>query len=328
MSLDLITHYPVMLDNVLTSISKPKVVVDCTFGGGGYSRGVLEKFTDAFVIGLDRDSSVNEQAKKIKDKYGNRFIFYNKKFSEIDEIDKFEYADHFLFDLGVSNFHLKMADRGFSFAQDSKLDMRMGLNEISAIDIVNKCDEYQLYKIIKYFGEDKDAKKISKNIIRFRKSKNINSTFELKNIIESVKNKFTNKNPSTKTFQAIRMIVNKELTEIYLSLNKIIEKAKIGSKIIVVSFHSLEDRLVKKIFNFYGKKQKGSRYMPEVLKESCLEIFQKKPILPSDKEIVKNPSSRSAKLRSVVKINKPLSILLRKELNMEEYFKLEEQNEL
>ncbi len=235
-------------------------------------------------------------------------------------------VDYFLFDLGLSNFQLKNLDRGFSFQSPKKLDMTMGLNTLNAYDLIQNVSEKDLTSILKFFGEEKFAYKISKGIVKYRLKKKISSGDELSNIINGIKFKRSRINPSTKSFQAIRMIVNQELSEIYIALKHIIENCKLGSVIVIVTFHSLEDILVKRVFNYYGKKKSLSRYIP-VKKEReniSIDILTKKACKPSEIEIKRNPNSRSAKLRVIKKVKNPNIILNREDLNMEKYFYLEE----
>ena len=162
MSLDMIKHYPVMLNEVLSFISDNKTIVDCTFGGGGYSSSILKKFKKSNVIGLDRDKNILEYALKLKTNYTERFNFHNIKFSQIHHLEHFNNSDFFIFDLGLSNFQLKNMKRGFSFESNSTLDMTMGLNSFNAHDLIKNVSEKDLKNILKLFGEEKFASQISK----------------------------------------------------------------------------------------------------------------------------------------------------------------------
>ncbi len=326
MLLDTTKHYPVMADEVLSYISDNKIIVDCTFGGGGYSTRILKEFKKTQVIGLDRDNSILKHALNLKENYPDRFDFHNIKFSQINELKNFRDADCFLFDLGLSNFQLKNMKRGFSFESKDIIDMTMGLNTFNAHDLIKKVSEKELKNILKFFGEEKFASQISKKIITYRNSNENLSAKNLSNIINSIKFKKNKTNPSTKTFQAIRMIVNQELSEIFKSLKYIVNNCKQGAIIIIVTFHSLEDILVKRFFNYYGKKKSLSRYIPKKIEVDniCIDFITNKVVKPSDIEIKKNPNSRSAKLRVVKKIKNPNIKLNREELNMEKYFLLEE----
>ncbi len=296
------SHFPVMLSEIIkiSSPYKGGLFVDCTFGGGGYSNKILQ-FPKTKVIGIDRDTEVNSIAKDLELKFKNRFKFYQLKFSQIDKILK-ERVDIVLFDLGLSSIQLKNLKRGFSFKSKGKLDMSMGLTDISLQEVINNFSELQLKLIIKILGEEKEASRIAKNIVKARSKKTITRVDELVNIIEKSKKKnFSNKiNPSTKTFQALRIFVNKEITELINGIITATKFLKPGGKILVVSFHSIEDKIVKYFFhNFAKNKSKPSRYLPENNDENS-NLFEKyinKTIKPSKKEILKNNSSRSAKLR-------------------------------
>ena len=328
MSLDMIKHYPVMLNEVTRYIQDNQTILDCTFGGGSYSSEILKKFKNNYVIAVDRDKNVIQFADSISKKYINRFSFNNITFSNIKDLKEFKDIDYFVFDLGVSHFQLKDSQRGFSFLLNGKIDMGMGLNQFNGYDLINNISKNDLKNILKYFGEESFAPQISNAIIKYRTKQKIKTTLELSEIINSVKFKKGKTNPATKSFQAIRMVVNQELSEIYKTLKYIIEHGKINLKVIIVSFHSLEDLLVKRIMNFYGKEQSISRYVPEKQNYSediSVKILTKKPIQASQKEVIENPSSRSAKLRVFQKISKPINSLDRKDLKMEKYFLLEDE---
>ena len=300
------SHLPVMLDEVIkiSSPIKGGTFIDCTFGGGGYSRELLQ-FSKLKVKGLDRDSSVKEIGKRLEKKFPQRFKFYQTKFSHLDTIAK-DLVDVVIFDLGLSSIQLNDMKRGFSFKSNESLDMSMGLNKISAQDVINNLSELELKLVIKIFGEEKEAGRIAKNIVKFRNKKKITKVKELVDIIEKSKKKnYASKiNPCTKTFQALRIFVNKEITEL---INGIINATKVlkpGGKILIVSFHSIEDKIVKYFFsNFSANKSKPSRYLPEK-DESLTALFdeyKKKVFKPTIKEITKNNRSRSAKLRYAIR---------------------------
>ena len=300
------THYPVMLSEVIQILSPSAggIFVDCTFGGGGYSKALLN-FPNTKVISFDRDMDAIPKAKELEKKFQNRFQFYQLRFSQIDKILK-SYVDTIIFDLGLSSIQLNNLKRGFSFKSKDKLDMAMGLTDFSAQEVVNNLSETQLKLIIKTLGEEKEASKIAKNIVKARLIKKISRADELVKIIEkSKKRNFSSKiNPCTKTFQALRIFVNKEITEL---VNGIINATKFlrpGGKILVVSFHSIEDRIVKYFFsNFSKNKSKTSRYLPEKDNDD-LFLFEKyvnTVITPSEKELRNNKPSRSAKLRFAIR---------------------------
>ena len=300
------SHFPVMLSEIIKHSTPHKggIFLDCTFGGGGYSKALL-KYSNTKVVSLDRDTAVKIIAEKLEKKYKKRFKFYNLKFSQINKVIK-EQVDAVIFDLGISSIQLKNLSRGFSFKSNETLDMKMGLSSFSAQEVINNLSETQLKLIIKILGEEKEASKIAKNIVRARVEKKITKVSELVKIVEQSKKKnFSSKiNPCTKTFQALRIFVNKEITEL---INGIINATKLlrpGGKILIVSFHSIEDKIVKYFFTNYAKnKSKPSRYLPEenLNKQHLFENYNKKIFKPSAKELQKNNASRSAKLRFAIR---------------------------
>ncbi len=333
MSLDMSPHHPVMLNEVVASIKQTKksTIVDCTFGCGGYSQKILETFPSLHVIAIDRDPSVKKFAEILEKKFKNRFKFINDRFSNLEKIiDQCgDDIGYFIFDFGISSFQLDDYSRGFSFNSEIKLDMRMGKNKISAYELVNEAPLEDLNSIIKIFGEDKDHKRIAKEISNARQEKPIHSTKDLRNLIIKAKgNRYFKKDPCTKTFQAIRMIVNQELSEIFNALKKTIELSKTNTGITAVTFHSLEDRIVKKIFNITKDLgENPSRYLPTINQKeesTYLEKINNKATKPSESEIMVNPRSRSAKLRSVIKIGNDFLSIDRRALKMERLFQLEE----
>ena len=299
-------HFPVMLNEVL-NISSPSNggrYIDCTFGGGGYCKEIL-KYPKTNVQALDRDKKALLAANKLEKKFPNRFKFNQIKFSQLDTISC-NNLDVAIFDLGLSSIQLDDLERGFSFKSRKKLNMTMGLNEISALDVINNLSEIELKLVIKILGEEKEASKIAKNIVKHRKIKKITNTNELVDIIENSKKKIysRNINPCTKTFQALRIFVNKEITELINGVIKATEKLRPGGKILVVSFHSIEDKIVKYFFsNFSKNKSRPSRYLPEKKGEHTLlfEEYKNKAFRPSKEEVTKNNRSRSAKLRFAVR---------------------------
>ena len=296
-------HFPVMLEEVISICSpiKDGVYIDCTFGGGSYSKKILN-YPETKVIAIDRDKFVLNTGKSLEKKYPKRFTFYQIKFSEIDQIMKDTLVDAIIFDLGLSSIQLKNLERGFSFNSQDKLDMSMGLSKISAEDVVNQLSEKKLKSIIRILGEEKDASRIAKNIIKSRLIKKITKVDQLVKIIENSKTKkFTYKiNPSTKTFQALRIFVNKEITELITGIINATKLLKPGGKIIVITFHSIEDKIIKFFFNnFSTNRSKPSRYFPENKKNNTtlFDNYKNKIVKPSKFEVEKNPPSRSAKLR-------------------------------
>ena len=302
--------------NEITSflpLTKSINVIDATFGGGGYSKTILEKFNVNQLLAIDRDPISKIFAKEIESKFSN-FTLINDKFSKIEEIVnntklKEKKFDIILFDIGTSSNQIDNAQRGFSFNKSGPLDMRMGSSDKNAYDIINKYEEKNLADIIYQYGEERYSRVIAKEIVKNRKIKFISDTIELSNIIKKClpkKNQLKNKiHPATKTFQAIRIYVNDELNELKTSLEKTLKILNKDGLILVVSFQSLEDRIVKDFFNHNsGKRWRSSRHYPELPDKLAtqLKIITKKPILPSASEILENPRSRSAKLRVAQKI--------------------------
>ena len=299
-------HFPVMLSEVIkiSTPSKGGTYIDCTFGGGSYSKKLLN-FSKTKVKGLDRDNEVKEIGKNLEKKFPQRFKFYQTTFSQLENVTK-GLVDVIIFDLGLSSIQLNNLERGFSFKSNENLDMSMGLTEISAQDVINKASELDLKLIIKIFGEEKEAGRIAKNIVKFRNEKKITKVKDLVNIIQKSKKKnYASKiNPCTKTFQALRIFVNKEITELIHGVINATKILKPGGKILIVSFHSIEDKIVKFFFtNFSTNKSKPSRYLPEenISSIALFDEYKNKVIKPTKKEIIQNSRSRSAKLRYAIR---------------------------
>ena len=330
-------HIPVMsedIDRILTPY-KSGLYIDCTFGGGSITRKILSK-KNTKVISIDRDNFVESFSKEISKEYKNRFEFIIDRFSNLENILKERNLQKvpvaIIFDLGLSSFQIDNPERGFSYRQDGLLKMTMGKNNITAHDIVNKLDLKDLRNIFNLFGEDKDSGLIAKLIVQKRQDKEINSTKELAEIILRAKryknSKYNKVDSCAKIFQAIRMIVNQELTELYEGLISAINNLSIDGKIVVITFHSLEDKIVKKVFDFFSNKKKGtSRYLPQNNENenfNILEIKDRKPTIASEKEIKNNNRARSAKLRCATKVQDHSFEFKRSYLNLEKYFQLEE----
>ena len=302
-TINLEKHFPVLL-NELVSIISPLyggTFIDCTFGDGGYSDKILQNVSNK-VLAIDRDKSVKAKAEKFLYKYKQRFKFYNIKFSQINKISNKDLKG-VIFDLGYSLKQISDLNRGISFKSKGKLDMRMGINNYSCDKVVTNMSQKNLYKIFKFFGEEKYSKLISKKIIDVRKKKKI-STEELVKIIESIKTKKNRRNNSTKIFQALRIFVNKEISELIIGLISAYNLLPVGGIIAVVTFHSIEDKIVKFFFKEYSEIKNNSRYLPKnILNKKYFLLNKKKPIVPTTEEINKNPPSRSAKLRYAIKLN-------------------------
>ena len=296
-------HFPVLLDELIKIIS-PRysgTFLDCTFGQGGYSEKILEHPKNK-VVALDRDLKSIKLSDKFKKKFRNRFEFYHQKFSEIENLN-INNLKAIIFDLGYSTNQIFDNEKGLSFNFEGELNMRMGLNSFSAHDVINKLDKIELTKIFKYFGDEKDARKISQIILKKRNQKTL-TTKDLVEIINKQKKNYNYKiNKSTKIFQSLRIFVNQEISQLINGLINAYKLLPINSYIIVVTFHSLEDRIVKFFFKNYSEDKKISRYLPSSINSNkVFELINKKAILPSLQEIQKNPPSRSAKLRYVKKI--------------------------
>ena len=306
MVLDTAKHYPVLLSEVISIITPQRggTFIDCTFGQGGYSKKILS-FKDTRVIALDRDIESKKKANLITDKFQERFLFKNKKFSQLNDLKlKHENIRGVIFDLGYSYTQIKDPTKGLSFNSTGNLNMKMGINDFSAQDAVNKLDVLELEKIFKFFGEEKEAKKIAVNIIKKRENQKI-STESFVELIEKTKRyKNFKTHSATKVFQALRIFVNKEISEL---INGLINASKVLKKdgvIGVVTFHSLEDKIVKYFFKSLSENKSVSRYVPKLdQREPLFRMVEKKPITPSSKELKENAPSRSAKLRYIIKKN-------------------------
>ena len=309
MLLDKTKHHPVMLDQILSIISPQHggTFIDCTFGGGGYSHAIL-KYPNTRVFAIDRDKLTQQYANTLVKKFPKRFSFFQDKFSNLNKIIKSDSNPRaIIFDLGLSSFQLADHQRGFSFKSNGFLSMQMGINKYSAYDVVNTLDKQYLTSIIKILGEEKDGRIIADKIVKYRTKKPIKTSEELASIINYAKKNYNKykKNPATKTFQAIRIFVNQELTELILGLIAATKLLADGGILVVVSFHSLEDKIVKYFFSLYSNlRNNPSRYLPlNENKPDLFNLLSKKPLTPSKKEIHRNIRSRSAKLRYAVRNN-------------------------
>ena len=297
-------HYPVLLKEIISIISPQYggTFIDCTFGQGGYSKKILE-FDNTKVIALDRDIESKKIANQIKENFEDRFLFKNIKFSQLSNLKlKNENIKSIIFDLGYSYSQIKDPKKGLSFDSVGNLNMKMGLNNFSAEDAINKLDEKELEKVFRFFGEEKESKFIARNIIKER-SKNKIDTQALVKIIDRTKRKKNFKvHSATKIFQALRILVNKEISELIFGLINAAKVLKKDGLLAVVTFHSLEDKIVKYFFKSLSEKKSVSRYVPDIEQaETLFELIEKKAIVPSEKEINDNLPSRSAKLRYVKK---------------------------
>lgn len=298
-------HYPVMLNEVLENldVSDNKTYVDATFGNGGYSEAILNK-ANCKVIALDRDSTVLPRVEELKKQFGDRFEFRLGCFGDFAGLVE-ENIDGAVFDIGVSSMQLDQTERGFSFSKDAPLDMRMSQTGVSAKDLVNQLSETELADILYNYGEEKKSRQIAKKIIEARKVKPIETTVELANIIYQINKRSFNQNidPATRSFQALRIAVNDELNELSKGLLGATSRLNKNGRLVVVDFHSLEDRIVKTFMKLNSdKKQHVSRYRKdENLNSNALFSYVSKAIVPTAQELELNSRSRSAKLRYAIR---------------------------
>lgn len=288
-----IIHKPVMIKEVLSFIPEnSNIVVDATLGEGGHTKAMLDLNLE--VYGFERDKNILEIAKKRLADY-KKFYYYNNTYDKIiDSLPKniIGNVDFILYDLGVSMFHFKKAERGFSFNENNKLDMRLGINKINAYEVINKYEKKDLERIFKEYGEIKNYSKLAEIIIKERNKKNIETAKELENIIfhNSDKSKKYGKiNPATLIFQAIRIEVNDELNILKKSIENIKNILKKYGVVVIISYHSLEDRIVKRFFKDNEKTKN---------KEGIFKLLNSKVLKPTNEEIKLNIASRSAKLRA------------------------------
>ncbi|EJP23940.1 S-adenosyl-methyltransferase MraW [Lachnoanaerobaculum sp. ICM7] len=301
-------HKSVLLNEVIESlnIKADGYYVDGTLGGGGHALEVVKRLESGKLIGIDRDSDAIKAATQRLNDYINNVIIIRDNYVNIENILKRENigkVDGIYIDLGVSSYQLDTAERGFTYRFDAPLDMRMDdRNELKASDIVNDYSESELFHIIRDYGEDRFAKNIAKHIVEYRNKKRIETTFELVDIIKAsipMKIQVTGGHPAKRTFQAIRIELNKELEVLTDSLDVMIDLLKPGGRLSVITFHSLEDRIVKQAF----KKAESPCVCPKKFpvcvcgNKSKGRVITRKAILPSEEELEENSRSKSAKLR-------------------------------
>jgi 16S rRNA (cytosine1402-N4)-methyltransferase len=282
------------------------VWVDGTFGAGGYARGLIEAGADK-VIGIDRDPLAHEMAASWLPEFEGRIELHRANFAEMDEIASG--VDGVVLDLGVSSMQLDLAERGFSFMRDGPLDMRMGQDGPSAADIVNTADEFDIADILYTYGEERASRRIAKAIVAARKVAPITRTLELTRIVESClpRPKPGQSHPATRSFQALRIAVNDEYGALMQGLMAAERALKPGGLLAVVSFHSVEDRMVKRFLQARGGQSgRANRYAPEIEAETpAFQIVTRKAVGPDDDELAVNPRSRSAKLRVARRTDAP-----------------------
>lgn len=300
------THIPVMLNEVLHYLAPAddRVYIDGTFGRGGYSRAVL-KSANCSVFAIDRDPASLPAAEKIKNEFGDKFHFIPGCFGAMKELlaeRGILHVDGIMLDLGVSSPQIDEAERGFSFQKDGPLDMRMGHGGVNAADIVNSCTEEELADIIFRFGDEPKARKIAKVIVQERQLKKIITTAGLREVIHrAIGGGYSKIDPATRSFQAIRIAVNDELGEIERALTAAEELLAVAGRLVVVSFHSLEDRIIKEwVKNKTARRQHVNKYRPDnSASHAAFVSLHKSAVSVSDEEAARNPRARSAKLRAV-----------------------------
>lgn len=302
-------HLPVLTREILNylNLKKGGVYIDCTLGGGGHSKAILEKiYPQGLLIGIDQDIEAIETAKEELKSYISKVKLVKGNFKNLGEILldlKIKIVSGIIFDLGVSSHQLKEKERGFSFKQDSHLDMRMDLTqEFNADILINSYSEKNLAEIFEKYGEERFSKRIARLIVTERKKKAISTTRQLSDLIirslPKTKKRHTWRiHPATRVFQAIRIEVNQELKTLEKGLNQAIRVLENKGRICVISYHSLEDRIVKHLFKEVERVGKDQG-------DYGLKIITKKPIRPSSGEVGENPKARSAKLRVAEKIIK------------------------
>lgn len=296
-------HLPVLLTEVLQYLEPApgKVYLDCTFGGGGYSKALLE-VGNTNVIAIDRDPQVQAAADTFAGDYKNRFHFHRASFGEIGDFfstgPKF---DGIVFDLGVSSPQLDIPERGFSFRFEGPLDMRMSQEGLTAAEVINTYSAERLAAIFYDYGEEKKARSVARSIVERRTTAPFKTTLDLADLVRRVVPKSKDGiDPATRVFQALRIYVNGELDQLTQALEKTLGLLNPGGRLVVVSFHSLEDRIVKRFMATYSKETHENRHSPEKASNFLpLKLLTKKPVTACLKEITTNPRARSAKLRAV-----------------------------
>jgi len=299
-------HIPVLLRPILKAVEPVRGIwLDGTFGAGGYSRGFLDAGADK-VIGIDRDPAVFKMAAAWCAEYGDRLELVQGTFGQLDKYG--QELDGVVLDLGVSSMQLDQPDRGFSFMRDGPLDMRMSQSGASAADLVNTLDEAELADILFQYGEERASRRIARAIVAARALVPFETTLQLTDVIEKClpRSKPGQSHPATRCFQAIRIAVNDEFGELIAGLEAAERALKPGGKLVVVSFHSLEDRIVKRYMQARSSALGGgSRYAPEVAKKAPTFHKLSKAIGADEEELSQNPRSRSAKLRFAVRTDAP-----------------------
>jgi 16S rRNA (cytosine1402-N4)-methyltransferase len=303
-----VRHIPVMLAEVLAHLSPAPgaVVLDGTFGAGGYSSAILD--AGAQVVALDRDPSAIVAGQSLVDASGGRLSLHHSTFSRLDDFAPEGGLDGVVLDIGVSSMQIDEADRGFSFQKNGPLDMRMSSDGVSAADVVNRARANDLIRIFSFLGEERQASRIARAIEKRRTEKKFVTTRDLANLIEMVNpRRATDKiHPATRVFQALRIYVNNELGELADALFAAERALKPGGRLVVVTFHSLEDRIVKRFFADRAGKASGSRHLPEVSQTPAVfDSLTRQAVAAGEAEAEINPRARSAKLRAGIRTTAP-----------------------
>jgi len=296
-------HKPVMLREVVDILSPcdGEIYIDATFGAGGYSRALLEK-ANCSLVAIDRDPDAYERAQVLKNLYKDRFGFYEGRFGNMLEVVPPQKYEGVIFDLGLSSPQIDEAQRGFSFKAEGPLDMRMEKHGLSADDVINTFEEQEIARILWVYGEERRSRAIARAIIKMRPFK---TTTQLADLVRSIVGfERLGFDPATRSFQALRLYINDELGELERGLEAAEKLLKTGGRLIVVSFHSLEDRIVKLFLNQRsGFAPRVSRHLPEKpMTHSTFLLKNRKAITPQEDEIRANPRSRSARLRWAIRI--------------------------
>ena len=305
-------HIPVLGREVLEWLEPhgDGIYVDATFGAGGYSRAILNT-DNTRVIGIDRDRTAILGGFELVDRSNGRLTLVEDRFSNLADICRVQgvaAVDGVVMDIGVSSMQLDEAARGFSFRADGPLDMRMGSSGPTAADVIAKASEADLANIIYIFGEERHSRSVARTIVAARKEAPITTTRALADLVARVvRGKPGDIHPATRTFQALRIFVNQELEELLSALSAAEQVLKPGGRLVVVSFHSLEDRIVKNFLNERAKASGGSRHQPETAKAApSFAILTRRPVTAQDDEVLANPRARSAKLRAARRSDAPV----------------------
>ena len=304
-------HIPVLLAPILDAVSPVQGRwLDGTFGAGGYTRALLDAGA-SYVYAIDRDPEVFERAKSWADAYGDRLVLISGTFGNLDNLAAEKAAtplDGVVLDIGVSSMQLDQAERGFSFINDGPLDMRMSQDGMTAADVVNTADEKTLADILYLYGEERASRRIARRIVEARKASPFETTKQLSEVVEAAlpRAKPGQIHPATRSFQALRIVVNDELGELVRALVAAENALGVGGVLALVTFHSLEDRIVKRFIQARSEQARANRYAPQMAEtQPQFEKISKKAIGPTEQELENNPRSRSAKLRLARRTDAP-----------------------